>query len=306
MATRPESTNMPEGYSAGEPSRRSFLASAGLAAAAPAAGPTWNGLAEVRKYRKLDSHNHVFLSPRHTPKAVVEAADRLSIERLVVSLPRGDMPEGFRESNEKVLRAMKEFPDRFLGQCFLNPAYPREAMDEMNRCMDLGMVGLGELYTQVKISDPLYYPFIEKSIELKAPILMHARADMGLLRPGHRNEAPPATSVASDFLAAARRYPEAILIHGHIGGGGDWEHMCKTLRDCPSVYVDTSGSVTDEGMIDFALRYLGPERLLFATDLNFESGVGKILAANLTERQRFMIFFENYNNILRKRGLHAR
>src|SRR5437879_5282377 len=85
----------------------------------------------------------------------------------------------------------------------------------------------------------------------------------------------------------------AVLIHGHIGGGGDWEHMCKTLRDCPSVYIDTSGSVTDEGMIDFALRYLGPERLLFATDLNFESGVGKILAADLTERQRRMIFFEN-------------
>jgi predicted TIM-barrel fold metal-dependent hydrolase len=287
-------------------SRRLFVASASLAAAGTAAVPAWDALAEVRKYRKIDSHNHVFLSPRQTPRAVVEAADRLSIERLVVSLPRGDTPEGFRAANDTVLKAMKEYPDRLLGQCFLNPAYPREAMDEMSRCMDLGMVGLGELYTQVKINDQLYYPFIEKSIEMKAPILMHARADLGLLRPGHRTEAPPTTSVASDFVEAARRYPEAILIHGHIGGGGDWEYMCKTLRDCPTVYIDTSGSVSDEGMIDFALRYLGPERLLFATDLNFESGVGKILAANLTEQQRRMIFFDNYNSILRKRGLHAR
>ena len=294
-----------------EPSRRSFLAFTGMAAARPAAArpaaaPAWDILAEVRKYRKVDSHNHVFLSPRQTAKAVVEAADRLSIERLVISLPRGDTPDGFRAANQTVLKAVKEFPDRLLGQCFLNPAYPREAMDEMNRCMDLGMVGLGELYDQVKISDPRYYPIIERSIELQAPMLMHARADLGLLRPGHRNAAPTTTSVAADFVAAAKRYPEAMLIHGHIGGGGDWEHMCKALRDCPSVYVDTSGSVTDEGMIDFALRHLGPQRLLFATDLNFESGVGKILAANMTEAERRMIFFDNYNNVLRKRGLHAR
>ncbi len=272
---------------------------------ARAASRAWDCLAEIRKYRKIDCHNHIFLAPRVTPRAVIEAADRLHIERVAISRPVGDTPDGFRESNDMILAAMREFPKRFLGQCFLNPAYPREAMEEMKRCMDLGMAGLGELYTQVKINDPLYYPFIEKCIELKAPILMHARADLGMLRPGYRNEAPPATSRASDFAAAARRYPEAILIHAHIGGGGDWEYMCKTLRSAPTVYLDTSGSVTDTGMIDFAVRYLGVERLLFATDENFESGVGKILAARLTEQQRRMIFFDNYNRILRGRGLDA-
>jgi uncharacterized protein len=292
--------------------RRQFLVSAGMTTAAVAtaqehgaANRAWDCLAEVRKYRKIDCHNHIFLSPRVTPRALLEAADRLHIERITISRPLGDTPEGFRESNNMILAAMREFPKRFLGQCFLNPAYPTEAMEEMKRCMGLGMVGLGELYTQVKINDPLYYPIIEKCIETKASILMHARADLGMLRPGYRNEAPPATSRASDFVEIARRYPEAILIHGHIGGGGDWEYMCKTLRAAPTVYLDTSGSVTDEGMIDFAVRCLGAERLLFATDVNFESGVGKILAAGLTDRQRRMIFFENYQKILRRRGIDA-
>ena len=292
--------------------RRQFLASAGMVPAGAAmaqernaATRAWDCLAEARKYRKIDCHNHILLSPRVTPRAVIEAADRLYIERIAISRPLGDKPEGFRESNDMILSAMREFPKRILGQCFLNPAYPTEAMDEMKRCMDLGMVGLGELYTQVKINDPLYYPIIEKCIEMKAPILMHARADLGMLRPGYRNEPPPETSRASDFVEAARRYPEAILIHAHIGGGGDWEYMCKTLRAAPTVYLDTSGSVTDEGMIDFAVRCLGVKRLLFATDENFESGVGKILAARLTDQQRRMIFFVNYNNILRGRGLHA-
>jgi hypothetical protein len=50
------------------------------------------------------------------------------------------------------------------------------------------------------------------------------------------------------------------------------------------------------------VRCLGVGRLLFATDLNFETGVGKILAANLTQTERRQIFFDNFNGILRKRG----
>ena len=259
-------------------------------------------LEEAMKYRKIDAHNH--LRPDELYK-MIQAADRLGIERIAVSIPKGDKPHEFRKSNDLVLEAMKEYPDRILGQCFLNPAYPEEAMAEMLRCLDKGMIGLGELYTQVKINDPLYYPIIEKCIELEAPILMHASADLGLLRKGYRTAAPATTSVADDFADIGLRYPEAMIIHAHIGGGGDWEYMCKVLRDVPSIYIDTSGSVTDEGMIDFAVKYLGVERLLFATDMNFESGVGKILAADLTEDQRRKIFWDNFNNILRKSGNHA-
>jgi predicted TIM-barrel fold metal-dependent hydrolase len=58
-------------------------------------------------------------------------------------------------------------------------------------------------------------------------------------------------------------------------------------------------------MVDFAVRCLGARRLLFATDLSFESGVGKVLAARLTEAERRQIFFDNFNEILRKRGNHV-
>jgi predicted TIM-barrel fold metal-dependent hydrolase len=58
-------------------------------------------------------------------------------------------------------------------------------------------------------------------------------------------------------------------------------------------------------MVDFAVKSLGVDRLLFATDTNYESGVGKILAAKLTETERRKVFWDNFNNILRRRGLHA-
>jgi uncharacterized protein len=295
--------------------RRRFLGSVGAAAGAaltaeaawPQArnrsgeAPPYDFLKEVMKYPKIDAHGHLMGGAAR----LLEAADRLGIERLAVSIPRGETPAEFRASNDLVLKAMKEHPRRLLGQCFVNPAYPREALEEVNRCLGAGMIGLGELYTQVKISDPRYYPIIEHCIRERASVMMHARADLGLLRQGYRTAAPPNTSIADDFVAIGNRYPEAIIIHAHIGGGGDWEYMCKRLREAPSVYVDTSGSVTDEGMIEFAVAELGAGRLLFATDMNFESGVGKILAADLTETERRQIFHDNFSAILKKRGVNA-
>jgi uncharacterized protein len=294
--------------------RRSFFASAGLpsVAAALQAPPAkgYDVRFEIRRYRKIDVHNHIFIDRGVMPSQLIAAADRLEIEKMAISMPRttskpdspNAAPEACREANNMVLKAMRDFPERFLGQCFVNPYYGREALEEITRCMNSGMIGLGELYTQVRITDPRYFPIIEKCIELKAPLLVHG-ADA---RKDWRDPTRPGGSNADDFASIGKRYPEAMIIYGHIGGGGDWEYVCKILRDAPSIYADTSGSVTDEGMIDFAVKCLGVRRLLFATDLSFENGVAKILAATLTEADRRQIFFGNFNEILRKRGNHVR
>ena len=192
------------------------------------------------------------------PSQLIAAADRLEIEKMAISMPRttakpdspNATPAACREANDFVLRAMKDFPGRFLGQCFVNPYYGPESLEEITRCMDSGMIGLGELYTQVRLTDSRYFPIIEKCIELKAPLLVHG-ADT---RKDWRDPARPGGSNANDFAAMGALYPEAMIIYGHIGGGGDWEYVCKVLRDAPSIYADTSGSVTDEGMIDFAVQ----------------------------------------------------
>jgi uncharacterized protein len=295
--------------------RREFIAYAGTITAGFAAGfnivsgknteaaeaKYKNVIKELMKYRKIDSHNHAVMLGIE-PENLIESMDRLGIERASVSDIDGLTPDKFSESNSKILDVVKKFPNRFLGQCHINPRFQKESLAEIDRCVGSGMVQLGELYSECKINDPLYYPIIEKCIDLKIPLMMHARADLGLIRKGYRSSAPLTSSYADDFVDIGRRYPEAIIIHAHIGGGGDWEYMCKTLRPAKSIYIDTSGSVTDEGMIEFAIKYLGEDRMLFATDVNFECGVGKIMAANITESQRRKIFFENYNNLLRKAG----
>ncbi len=259
----------------------------------------------VRKaigYRKIDCHNHTGDVPN-----MIESMDRLGIQWVAISDLEGpDTPTSIQESNNVVLKIMKEHPNRFLGQCRINPGYTREALQEIDRCVDNGMVMLGELYDEYKINDPVYYPIIERCIEHKIPLLVHNAATLGLWREGYPTVGSSlSTSTAGDFVEIGQRYPEALIICAHIGGGGDWEYACKMLRMAPSIFVDTSGSVTDEAMLDLAIENIGVDRLLFGTDVNYETGVGKIMHATLTEVERKKIFFDNFNNLLRKGGNHV-
>ena len=260
-----------------------------------------NMLQKALKYRKIDAHNHVDKFHR-TAEEIVRSCDRLGITYTAVSIPNGKTPKEIRENNNIVLNAMKAFPNRILGQCYINPGFKKEALEEINRCTGEGMVMLGELYTAFKINDPLYYPIIERCIDLNIPLLVHGTSSLGNWWKGTPASKPTNASVAEDFADIGKRYPEAMIIHGHIGGGGVWEYVCKILQHAPSIYLDTSGSVCDEAMIDMAIKYVGVKRLLFATDVNYESNVGKIMWASLTDEERKNIFFDNFNNLLKKAG----
>jgi predicted TIM-barrel fold metal-dependent hydrolase len=231
---------------------------------------------------------------------VIEAAGRLGIDQLCCSVPvtRGtpDMEE-VRACNDDVLEAMGRFPGRILGYCFVVPGYHQESLEEIDRCLGLGMIGI-KLYNQYKLWDPAVHPVIERAIAERVPILEHA----GYPTTPEEWAAQPNMSHAGDFVRAARLYPEAMLIEAHVGGGGDWEWAIRQLRQAPSVYLDTSGSVIDEGMVEMAARELGVDRLLFGTDMTMEGGVGKILGAALTGRQKERIFARNMQDILDRRS----
>lgn len=261
---------------------------------------------EVMKYRKIDTHAHVYFSP-DSPATQIDYAERLGIEKLVISrnmepFSKGT-PEEFRRCNDLVIKCMKDHPDRFIGTMVLNPAYKDESLEEIKRCVDAGMVGAGELYNHVKINDPLYYPIIEKFIDLKMIMLMHSAIGKSRVQldPGE----PPNISLPEDFMDIAKRYPEAMFQFAHTAGGIDWEYACKALTHSPNVFVDLSGSNNEAGMIDFALKYIGEDRLLFACDNGFYQGVGHMFGDNLTDSQRKKIFFDNYNSILKKSGRHV-
>ena len=260
---------------------------------------------EVKKYRKIDAYATSNMTPDQL-REQIDFADRLSIEKMFVGMPMTPIaatPEEIRRINDTVIKGVKAFPDRLVGEFTINPTYKKEAIDEINRCVDNGLVGT-RLYNQVKISDPLYEPIIEKLSALKMIVFMHGECQLGV--GGYQMKygvgKSPSTSTPEDFVAAANKFPDANFQFAHIGGGGDWECMCKTFEDTPNIYVDTGGSNNEENMIDFALKYLGEDRLFFGTDNSYYQSIGKVLASNLSEQQKRKLFFDNYNGLLKKGG----
>lgn len=190
------------------------------------------------------------------------------------------------------------YPSKILGYCFVNPGYQTESLREIEkRVVEDGMMGV-KLYNQYRCTDPVVFPIVRKAIELKVPILQHA----GYITDPAEAAEQPNLSNAQDIARLASLFPEAMIIEAHLGGGGDWEWALKNLRKARSVYVDTSGSVIDMGMIEKAVKYLGAERLLFATDLSMEEGVGKILDAKISNDERRLIFGDNMSRILGMRS----
>lgn len=259
-----------------------------------------------RAMRKIDAHNHVF-SAVHRPgadwtevEALVEAAEILGIERVYCSRPvtagvRADIAV-VREANDSVLAAMRRHPARIGGYCFVQPGNGAAALDEIERCLEAGMIGV-KLYNQYRYTDPVVFPVAERCIARRIPFLGHS----GYLTDARTRAQQPNISHALDFCALSRRYPELMLILGHVNGGGDWEWAIKGLRECPNVFLDTSGSVQEDDAIGRCVRELGHRRVLFATDGIPETGVGKILSAELTAEMRADIFWRNFQGILDRR-----
>jgi hypothetical protein len=281
-------------------SRRAFAAGMTLAARARLAEPA--AAQGAGKVLTIDCHSHL----RHhsnpawaeADRQLIDAADRLGIDQLCCSMlsPRPPAtPERFRECNDWVAEAVRRYPGRILGYCHVNPGYAREARAEISRCVEkLGFIGV-KLYNDYVATEPVVWPLVEQTIELRVPILHHA---------GHATWLPapqPRISDGGTFAELARRYPEAILICAHIAGGGDWEWTIKALRDAPTVYLDTSGSVPDEGIVEMAVRTLGADRLLFGCDMSMTASVGRIRSAELNEADRARILGGNMQRILARR-----
>lgn len=271
------------------------------AATSPGLPPDW------RKQRKLDAHHHVF-SAVNRPNAdwsevdnLIEAADLLGIEKLFCSKPvtAGAMAniDTVRDANDAVLAAMKRHPGRIVGYCFVQPGNGVAALEEIDRCLDAGMIGI-KLYNQFKFTAPEVFPVAEKCIQRRIPFLGHS----AFLTDPRTLALQPKTSHALDFCALAKRYPELILIMGHVNGGGDWEWAIKGLRECDNVFIDTSGSVLEDQTIELCVKHLGHKRVIFATDGTMEGSVGKVLAADLTAEQREDIFWRNFQKILARRA----
>jgi 2,3-dihydroxybenzoate decarboxylase len=266
----------------------------------------------------------------------IEAMDVIGVEKSVLSLAGpGVQAEKRVDTAVRLARQVNDFlagemakrPDRYGGFAHLAMQDPKEAADELERCMrDLGMQGAmingqtGGTY----LDDDRYAVFWERVSDLGAPVYIHPNNPPEKVHMYHDHPelfGPVWSWTVETATHALRlvfsgmfdRFPNAKLILGHLGEtlpyllwrlDSRWEisnrgDMRIDLK--PSDYFKRNIWMTTSGMcadapLRCAIDMTGADRVLFSVDYPFErpEEAGEwIEAAPLSDEERRMVCYDN-------------
>ncbi|MGE0352047.1 MAG: amidohydrolase family protein [Gemmatimonadales bacterium] len=178
-------------------------------------------------------------------------------------------PADLEYANTVMLALQREHPDTIRGYVAVNPNYTAHALDEIDRGLGQGLIGI-KLAASRRANDHLLDPVCRRARERGVPVLHHIWQ--------HRRRDWPSqeASDAVELCELARRHDEVAFILAHIGGGGDWQHSLRAVRDVANVFVDLSGSGVDGGMLEACVAAVGTGRLLWGCDLTMDTGWAKL------------------------------
>lgn len=239
----------------------------------------------------IDGHVHTgtsaFFHMSADAETLIAQADAAGFDKIFVTDLNAlfyDMSAG----NDTLARQMAGHEDRIIGYCSVpTPRLGQRAVDEVRRCYEVhGMRGV-KTYSlpEAPISEPTTIPLLEIAAELKMPILAHTTPD------------------ECDYLM--QRVPEAMLMMAHMGGHpwahGNWHRAVWVAEQHPNLILDTASSQIDNGMLEHAVERLGPERIVFGTDmplLDPYTQLAKVTGAKLTDQAKALILGGNMARLL--------
>ena len=280
-----------------KPNRRNFLkAAAGTATAAywlqSGAASAQSSSPGVKKPLIIDAHAHLDSRGKYgDPAGIVELADEAGIDIVCLSPVTAfyDMKIG----NQQAVDAARRFPKRIIAYAnFPTADLGPEVLEEIEaRVTRDGVKGLGEVINRATnagvyppTTTPNWVAVFKKAAALRIPILTHQRP--------------------ADAEAIATMVPEATILMAHMGNGdseGNWRRAIVAAQRCPNLYLETCSSTVDYGYIEAAVEALGPERLVFGTDmplLDPHVQVAKITGAKISAEAKQLILGGNMARLL--------
>ncbi len=207
-----------------------------------------------------------------------------------------------KDANDALAEAVKRHPDRLRGFAALAPKRPREAADELERCVrKLGLVGwnthahFGGSY----LDEKEYRPILETAAKLNVPIYLHPTVSLipAVQAYGFPLAGTPLGFGLETMLCTMRmiysgifdELPNLVVILGHLGEGFpfliervDWAYvgpfdpsLRPKISKKPSHYLKNNFVVTTSGNYyepAFRCTYeaMGADKILLATDYPYE------------------------------------
>ncbi len=228
----------------------------------------------------IDFHAHIgpyfnMNIPVNDPDGMVRLMDRCGIAKTICSTTsalNGDIVAG----NNIMLEAVRKYRGRLYGACAVNGNYPGLSMDELERCFaadrDVKYVKVHPILACCKLNDRRLRPVFDFAAGRGLFVLAHTWLD---------NDAYGNLDI---FAGVARDWPGVKWLMGHSGGPFAGVRAVDIAHELPNVFLDLTISSCPARQIEFFVREVGSERIIFGTDNPFidpRPQIGRVFLADI-------------------------
>ena len=192
--------------------------------------------------------------------------DRGGIEKCVMLGWYWEHQENCDLQNGWCIDWIRQYPDRLLGFATVQPTAGSKSLSQLQRALDAGLCGIGELFPQVQrftFEDDAWDRVVEIAIERDVPINLHVSDPLA------GTSSMPHPAPLKDYVKLAKTFPDAKFILAHWGGGIPFYELNPKVRALmKNIYYDTAATplLYDKRIFRSIVDLIGAERILFGTD----------------------------------------
>ncbi|MFC1953761.1 amidohydrolase family protein, partial [Chloroflexota bacterium] len=123
-----------------------------------------------------------------TADELIDSMDKDGVDTSVVLNIGWTTHELCVETNDYILESISKYPQRLVGFCTVQPRSLDSALDEIERCVNGGIRGIGEMRPDMQMLDPenekVMKPFFEAIHKNNLILLTHTSEPVGHQYPG--------------------------------------------------------------------------------------------------------------------------